>query len=54
VTSADTLLEVTRRLGVRGASALPVVDRSGGRRLLGMITRSHILAAYERALTSGH
>jgi hypothetical protein len=23
-------------------------------RLIGMITRSHILAAYERALTSGH
>jgi chloride channel protein, CIC family len=54
VTPADTLLEATRRLGVRGASALPVVDPAGGHRLIGMITRSHILSAYERALTSGH
>ena len=48
----DTLLDAMRRLGVRGASALPVVDGSG-RRLLGMVSRSHILAAYERALTGG-
>jgi CIC family chloride channel protein len=54
VTPADTLLEATRRLGTRGASALPVVDQAEGNRLIGMITRSHILAAYERALTSGH
>jgi chloride channel protein, CIC family len=54
VTPADSLLEATRRLGTRGASALPVVDQPGGERLIGMLTRSHILAAYERALTSGH
>jgi CIC family chloride channel protein len=54
VTPADSLLEATRRLGTRGASALPVVDQPGGDRLIGMLTRSHILAAYERALTSGH
>ena len=51
VTTADTLLEATRRLGIRGASALPVVDRDG--RLLGLLSRSHILAVYERALTEG-
>jgi CIC family chloride channel protein len=49
VTTADTLLEANRRLGIRGASALPVVDRDG--RLLGLVSRSHILALYERALT---
>jgi CIC family chloride channel protein len=53
VTPADTLLEATRRLGTRGASALPVVERPGGLRLIGLLTRSHVLAAYERALTSG-
>jgi len=48
----NTLLEAMRRLGVRGASALPVVD-AGGRRVIGVVSRSHILAAYERALTGG-
>jgi CIC family chloride channel protein len=52
VTLDDSLLEATRRLGVRGASALPVVEE-GSLRLVGLISRSHILAAYERAL-SGH
>jgi hypothetical protein len=46
------LLQATRRLGVRGASALPVVE-AGSLRLIGLVSRSHILAAYERAL-SGH
>lgn len=45
----DSLLTVIRRMGVRGAGALPVVDGSAGR-LLGMITRAHLLALYERAL----
>jgi CIC family chloride channel protein len=52
VTPADSLLEATRLLGVRGVSALPVIDERG-RRLVGIITRDHILAAYERALTGG-
>jgi CBS domain-containing protein len=52
VTLSDSLLEATRRLGVRGASALPVVE-DGSVRLIGFISRSHILAAYERALTGG-
>jgi len=46
----NTLLEAMRRLGVRGASALPVLD-ARGRRVIGIVSRSHILAAYERALT---
>jgi CIC family chloride channel protein len=52
VTLSDTLLEAIRRMGIRGTPALPVL-RPGSHRLLGIVTRSHILAAYERALTSG-
>jgi CIC family chloride channel protein len=44
---ADSLLSINRRMGVRGVGALPVLDGNG--RLLGMITRSNILAAYERS-----
>jgi hypothetical protein len=39
-----------RRMGVRGGNALPVVDARG--RLLGLITRGHILGVYERTLAS--
>jgi chloride channel protein, CIC family len=52
VTPSDSLLEAIRRMGVRGSPALPVVDAAGVR-LLGLVSRSHILAAYERALTGG-
>jgi chloride channel protein, CIC family len=52
VTPADHLQEAIRRLGVRGASALPVVQQEGGR-LLGLVTRSHILALYEKTLSAG-
>lgn len=50
VTLADSLLEAIRRMGVRGAPALPVVGLDHAR-LLGMVSRTHILAAYERALS---
>ena len=49
-TLGDSLLEATRRLGVRGTAALPVVEQ-GSHRLIGLVSRSHILAAYERALS---
>ncbi|MBA3346385.1 MAG: chloride channel protein, partial [Gemmatimonadales bacterium] len=53
VTPGDTLLEAIRRLGVRGTPSIPVVDRASGR-LLGLVSRSHILALYERtAVGSG-
>jgi CIC family chloride channel protein len=45
----DSLLTVIRRMGVRGIGALPVVDQSTDR-LVGMITRAHVLALYQRAL----
>jgi chloride channel protein, CIC family len=47
VSPSDTLLEAIRKMGVRGAAALPVVDGRTGR-LLGMISRSHVLTLYER------
>ncbi len=45
----DSLLEATHRMGIRGVPALPVVERETGE-LLGLVTRAHILAVYERAL----
>jgi len=49
VSPDDSLLEATHRMGVRGVPALPVVERDT-RQLLGLVTRGHILAVYERAL----
>ncbi len=45
----DSLLEAMRRMGARGAGALPVVE-SGGDRLLGLLSRSDVLGLYERIL----
>lgn len=45
----DSLREAVRRLGVRGSTSLPVVDPASGR-LVGIVTRTHILAVYERTL----
>ncbi|MDE3216946.1 MAG: chloride channel protein, partial [Gemmatimonadota bacterium] len=45
VTLDDSLLEAIRKMGVRGAAAVPVVDRPSGR-YLGLITRSHVLSLY--------
>ncbi|HEX6069857.1 MAG TPA: chloride channel protein [Longimicrobiaceae bacterium] len=49
----DSLLTVIRRMGVRGIPALPVVEQSG-ERLVGMITRAHVLGLYQRALAGDH
>lgn len=43
----DSLLVAVRKMGVRGASAVPVVDEQTGR-LVGMISRAHVVSAYER------
>lgn len=48
VTPATTLLAAIRRMGVRGTSAIPVVSGESGM-YLGMLTRAHVLGAYERA-----
>src|SRR5690606_37235289 len=49
VTPQDSLLDAVRRMGVRGAESLPVVDSEDGR-LLGMLGRGDVLALYERAV----
>ena len=51
VAPTDSLLEAVRRMGVRGAESIPVVDRRTNR-LLGLINRSHILNLYERAVSA--
>ena len=51
VAPSDSLLRAVRRMGVRGASALPVVDPETGR-LLGVVHRAGILAVYDRALAT--
>ncbi len=48
----DNLLEAIRRMGVRGAPSIPVVDRATGH-LLGLVSRAHVLALYERAVAGG-
>ncbi|MBK9067070.1 MAG: chloride channel protein [Gemmatimonadetes bacterium] len=45
----DSLLEAMRRLGARGAGALPVMDRGRGR-LVGLLSRSDVLGLYGRIL----
>lgn len=50
VTPEDTLLDAIRKMGVRGAAAVPVVDGPDGR-YLGLITRSHVLSMYERTVS---
>src|SRR5438270_2489870 len=47
VTPNESLLDATRRMGVRGVTALPVLDGAGGR-VIGTLSRHHVLAAYER------
>ena len=49
VSPNETLLDAMRRMGVRGVNALPVVDAATGR-VLGMLSRHHVLAAYERSI----
>jgi CIC family chloride channel protein len=52
VTPGDSLLHAIRLMGVRGAPSIPVVDR-GTDHLLGLVSRAHILAVYERAVAGG-
>jgi chloride channel protein, CIC family len=48
ITPEETLLVATRRMGVRGAGAIPVVHAQTGR-LLGLLDRRQVLGHYESA-----
>jgi CIC family chloride channel protein len=48
----DTLADALARMDHHGFRQLPVVDRADPRRVLGLLERRHIIAAYQRALTS--
>ncbi len=52
VAPGDSLLHAIRRMGVRGVPSIPVVDRATGH-LLGVVSRAHVLALYERAVAGG-
>ncbi len=49
VAPEDSLLEAIRKMGVRGAPAVPVVDPVSGR-LLGLVGRQNVLSLYERVV----
>jgi CIC family chloride channel protein len=48
---SDSLLDAIRQMGVRGVAALPVVERRT-QKLEGLITRGHVMTAYERRVAS--
>ena len=50
VTPLDSLHEVVRRFGVRDLGHLPVVEPGNPRKLVGIISRLHLLRAYNREL----
>lgn len=52
VTPEDSLLTALRRLGAEDVDHLPVVDVMTKEQLLGIVSRQHLMAAYERALSS--
>ncbi|MFQ5847216.1 MAG: chloride channel protein [Candidatus Methylomirabilales bacterium] len=54
VTPNNTLHDVLVRFHVRDLGHLPVVDPDNSRKLLGIISRAHIVRAYNRALISKH
>lgn len=52
VTPNDSLLLAIRRMGIRGAGLLPVVEPGTGR-LLGVVSRAHVLTVYGRTSITG-
>lgn len=50
VTPLDSLQEVVRGFGVRDLGHLPVVEQGNPRKLVGIISRAHVIRAYNREL----
>jgi CIC family chloride channel protein len=50
VTPDDSLRTALQRLAVRGSHHIPVIDGENTDRLVGLISRQEILAAYDREL----
>lgn len=50
VTPADTLLVAMRKMNLRDVDRLPVVEREGSRRLVGLLSRADIMEAYQTRL----
>ncbi|MFO7947820.1 MAG: chloride channel protein [Armatimonadota bacterium] len=50
----ESLNDALRKLGLRDIGRLPVVDRDDHTKLLGLVTRKNIIAAYNRALIRRH
>jgi CIC family chloride channel protein len=51
VTPDDSVLTALRRLGAHDVEYLPVVSTRDGRRLIGIVSRHDLTAAYEKALS---
>ena len=51
VTPDDSVLTALRRLGAHDVEYLPVVSTRDGRRLIGIVSRHDLAAAYEKALS---
>ena len=51
VTPEDSVLTALRRLGAHDVEYLPVVSTREGRRVIGILSRHDLTAAYERALS---
>jgi CBS domain-containing protein len=54
VTPLDSLHEVVRRFGLRDLGHLPVVEPGNSRKLVGIISRAHVIRAYNRELLRRH
>jgi CIC family chloride channel protein len=54
VTPNNSLHDVLVRFHVRDLGHLPVVDPNNPKKLLGIISRAHIIRAYNRALVDKH
>jgi CIC family chloride channel protein len=50
VTEEDDLDQAMKKIGYRNIEQLPVVDREGGSKLVGLVSRRDMVSAYNRAL----